>query len=84
MGSATQSAANAVVVDTTLTTLRQRRRLLDLTQAQVAEAAGVARRTIFDLEHGQTPMWPTAARVAAAVGSTPAELWPLHREEVAA
>lgn len=47
------------------TEIRNRRRVLGLTQEQVAELAGVARRTIIDLESGQGSYGPTLEKVHA-------------------
>ena len=45
--------------------VRARRRLLGLSQSQVSELAGVARRTISDLESGKGANGTTIAKVRA-------------------
>jgi y4mF family transcriptional regulator len=45
------------------TAIRERRRLLGLTQARVAELAGVGRRTIGDLESGRGSRGATLTKV---------------------
>ena len=45
-----------------------------LTQAELAEKAGVATLTIVRLERGETPSIPTLRRIAEALDIQPAEL----------
>jgi transcriptional regulator with XRE-family HTH domain len=58
-----------------LLTLRQARRRANLTQAQLAERAGVARTTVQKHEAGVAdPHPPTIEALAKALGTTPAQL----------
>ena len=52
------------------TAFRQRRRLLELSQAHVARAAGVCGPTVSRIEYGLRPTHVQAERLAAAVGMT--------------
>lgn len=61
--------------------LRHLRQLLRLTQASVALAAGISRRYYTDIELGRrTPSVVHASRIAAALGSTVEDLFPLPEE----
>lgn len=59
--------------------LRTARRLKDITQAQLAEMAGVDQTTISDIERGRNknPSWETVCRIAKALGVEPMELFPV-------
>lgn len=58
------------------TCLRQARRSRRLTQAQLAEAAGLSLEMIGRLERGLTaPSFETIGALAVALGITPAELF---------
>lgn len=59
--------------------LRTARRIKDITQAKLAELAGVDQTTISDLECGRNrnPSLETAVRIARALGVTPEELFPV-------
>ena len=59
---------------TLLPGLRRRRLLAALTQAQLAERAGVERITVTRLENGGHSTPPTLSKLAIALGCTPAEL----------
>jgi len=59
---------------TLLPGLRRRRLLAALTQAQLAERAGVERITVTRLENGGHATPPTLAKLAIALGCSPAEL----------
>lgn len=49
--------------------LRERRRALKLTQAQLAGAAGVSRKAVIDIENGKpTAQWQIALRLAQTLG----------------
>lgn len=55
--------------------MRERRLRLNMTQAQMAEAMGVAQAYISDLESGRKrPMVDTLATIAEALKTTPARL----------
>lgn len=60
--------------------LRTARVSRGLTQEQLAERSGVHQTTISDLEIGRvaTPSWPTASRLADALGVSPADLFPVE------
>lgn len=48
-----------------------------LTQRELARRAGLSECTVSILMHGLRPPLPrTAAKIAAALGVTPGELWP--------
>lgn len=59
--------------------LRTARRLKDITQAQLAEIAGVDQTTISDIERGKNrnPSWETVARIARALGVEAEEIFPV-------
>jgi y4mF family transcriptional regulator len=49
--------------------LRERRRALKLTQAQLAGAAGVSRKAVIEIENGKpTAQWQIALRLAQTLG----------------
>jgi len=54
--------------------LRRRRLLAALTQAQLAERAGVERLTITRIESGGKARAPTLRKLSDALGCLPAEL----------
>jgi len=54
--------------------LRRRRLLAALTQAQLAERAGLKRLTITRLESGSKAQATTVRKLADALGCSPAEL----------
>lgn len=54
--------------------LRRQRMLAALTQADLADAAGVQRATISRLEHGEEAFPTTVRKLASALGCRPAEL----------
>jgi DNA-binding XRE family transcriptional regulator len=47
-----------------------------LTQVELAKAAGVSQQTISLIESGRTPRLSTAYAVAAALQTTPEQLFP--------
>lgn len=59
--------------------LRTARRLKDITQAQLADAAGVDPTTISDIERGKNtnPSWSVVKRISDALGVEPDEIFPL-------
>jgi transcriptional regulator with XRE-family HTH domain len=59
--------------------LRTARRLKDITQAQLAERAGVDQTTISDIECGRNrnPSWQTVKLIADALGVQPEEIFPV-------
>lgn len=59
--------------------LKTARKIARLTQAQLAEAAGVKQETISQLEHGRIKQvsYETVAKLAAALNVTVEELFPL-------
>lgn len=64
--------------------LRLRRLALGLRQADVAELSGVSREQVLRLEAGTClPSWPTAVKLAAALGTDPAAIFPLNEERPA-
>lgn len=50
-----------------------------LTQQELAELSGIDQTTISDIENGRIkkPSWETVARLSAALGLDPAELFPV-------
>lgn len=65
-----------------ITELEKARRLLDLTQIEVAELAGVNRATIIRAEAHQPPAGhDIRRRIARAVNSTADDLWPEDEEQ---
>jgi DNA-binding XRE family transcriptional regulator len=55
--------------------LKQRRNLLGLSLDDVAEAIGVCRTTVWQIENGTDPMLSTAARLAEFFGCGLDEMW---------
>ncbi|WP_233267114.1 helix-turn-helix transcriptional regulator [Tomitella fengzijianii] len=61
--------------------MREHRRRLALTQAQLGAQVGVSRQSIVSIEGGNySPSVYLALRIAAALGATVEELFPLHEE----
>lgn len=61
--------------------VRERRKSLGLTQAQLAEAIGVSRQTIISIERSDyAPSVYLALRLAARLNSTVEQLFPLEGE----
>ncbi|QDQ98306.1 helix-turn-helix transcriptional regulator [Tomitella fengzijianii] len=61
--------------------VREHRRRLALTQAQLGAQVGVSRQSIVSIEGGNySPSVYLALRIAAALGATVEELFPLHEE----
>lgn len=59
--------------------VRERRRLLDMTQAELGDLAGVSRQTIVSIEGGDyVPSALLAARLAALLGVTFEELFEIE------
>lgn len=56
--------------------IRELRKARGWTQEELAHAAGLPSSTIRRLENGGTPQLTTAAKIAAALGVTLAELFP--------
>lgn len=57
--------------------MRERRRQLGLSQAAVAELAGVAQQSVARFEQGtHIPLDRTKVALARALGTTPGELFP--------
>jgi HTH-type transcriptional regulator/antitoxin HipB len=49
--------------------LRERRRALNITQAQLAGVAGVSRKAVIEIENGKpTAQWQNALQLAQALG----------------
>ena len=48
--------------------IRHRRSLLGLTQQETADLAGIARKTLSDLEHGNGPRGATLSNAIAVCG----------------
>ncbi len=49
--------------------LRERRRALKITQAQLASVTGVSRKAVIEIENGKpTAQWQNALRLAQALG----------------
>lgn len=65
--------------------LRTARRLADVTQAELAQKAGVDQTTISDIERGRNrnPSWQTVKRIATALGVDPEEIFPVQNGEAA-
>ncbi|WP_271519044.1 helix-turn-helix domain-containing protein [Bradyrhizobium sp. CCBAU 53380] len=60
--------------------VRHLRRSLKLTQADLADAAGIRRASVIDVERGQAnPTLDTIVRIAAALRVEPSELLVLDR-----
>jgi DNA-binding XRE family transcriptional regulator len=61
-------------------TLAELRHRAFLTQAELAEQAGVSTSTIASIERGENPPRPSTARaLAAALGVRPGDIdWPVH------
>jgi transcriptional regulator with XRE-family HTH domain len=59
--------------------LRRLRRDRRITLRQLADAAGVDMATIVDLEQGRnvSPSYDKVVRLAASLGVSPADLWPV-------
>jgi|WetSurMetagenome_2_1015567.scaffolds.fasta_scaffold483219_2 transcriptional regulator with XRE-family HTH domain len=66
--------------------LRETRQQRGLTQAQLAEIAGVDQTTVSDIELGKNlnPSWETVKRISNALGVAPEELFPLREKGEAA
>lgn len=66
--------------------LRTARRIKDITQAELAEQAGVDQTTISDIERGKNrnPSWETVKRISDALGVEPAEIFPVREKGAAA
>nr|WP_044494854.1 helix-turn-helix transcriptional regulator [Nesterenkonia massiliensis] len=61
--------------------VRERRKSLGLTQAQLAEAIGVSRQTIISIERSDyAPSVYLALRLAVRLNSTVEQLFPLEGE----
>lgn len=62
------------------TALRAARLSRSLTLRQLSDASGVALSTISDIEHGriEAPGYETVVRLARALDTDPAALWPLE------
>ncbi|WP_182357988.1 helix-turn-helix transcriptional regulator [Tomitella gaofuii] len=61
--------------------VREHRRRLALTQAQLGAQVGVSRQSIVSIEGGNySPSVYLALRIAAALGAAVEELFPLHEE----
>jgi len=62
--------------------LRTARRLKDITQAQLADLAGVDQTTISDIERGKNrnPSWETVQRISRALGVEPQEIFPISAD----
>ncbi|WP_182348070.1 helix-turn-helix transcriptional regulator [Tomitella gaofuii] len=61
--------------------VREHRRRLALTQAQLGAQVGVSRQSIVSIEGGNySPSVYLALRIAAALGTAVEELFPLHEE----
>lgn len=60
-------------------TLKDARLSAGLTQTQLADRVGVSQTTVYDLEVGrnQSPSYETVIRLAAALGVSPEELFPV-------
>lgn len=60
--------------------LRLARKAAQLTQAQLAERAGIEQATVSDLEAGKIrkPSYETVVRLARALNVSAEELFPLH------
>lgn len=57
------------------------RRANDHTLQSLAAAAGLTAHQVWRIENGlQTPDWPQAARLAAALNTTPDDLWPVQEQ----
>jgi transcriptional regulator with XRE-family HTH domain len=64
--------------------LRLRRLSLGLTQAELAEAAGLSREQVARLEVGESePRLSTIKRLAGALGCDPALIFPLNDDDPA-
>ena len=49
--------------------MRERRRALNITQAQLAGVTGVSRKTVIEIEHGKpTAQWQNALLLAQTLG----------------
>lgn len=59
--------------------LREARQQRNLTQEELAVAAGVEQTTISNIETGkvQSPSWDTVAKLSAALGVDPHEIFPV-------
>jgi transcriptional regulator with XRE-family HTH domain len=57
--------------------LREVRRLQGLSRRELAERAGVTAKTVQNLEGGSVPRLTTAMRLAEALGTSVATLWPM-------
>jgi putative transcriptional regulator len=69
-------AASPVTPPTDATPVRLRRRVVGLTQADLAVAVGVSRQTIISMESGDyAPSVLLALRVARELQTTVEELW---------
>lgn len=66
--------------------LRLARRIADLTQAQLAEKAGVKLSAISDIETGRNrrPAWEVVKRLSDALGVAPHEIFPVSDKGEAA
>lgn len=61
------------------TEIRNRRRTLGLTQADIAEATGLSQQAISSIEKGRSlPGLDTAVRIARALGVTVEDLLPVE------
>ncbi len=66
-----------MVVTVTPNRLRERRRALEMSQRQLAAAAGLCQAAVSDFERGVRHPWPKAQReLAAALATSVDELFP--------
>ena len=63
--------------------LRAHRAGLGLSQAELAEVAGLSRETISRLEQGATPQLATAHAIATALGAPLTAIFPIQDESPA-
>jgi len=63
--------------------LREKRRALRLSLDDVAEAVGVSKTALHQIEHGTDPMLTTARRLAGFFGCAVEDLWTAIRPPLA-
>jgi transcriptional regulator with XRE-family HTH domain len=62
--------------------LRKYREAAGLSQAELADRAGVHRRTVIKIERGERePHWPTAVALAEALGKEVTDFLPRRRKK---